>query len=100
MRFIGIVLLLFLSVPAHAGVIYGTLRVGTQPLAQHKLVITCSGQEFKGSTNARGSYSVKVTKTGKCSLTLSYGGSDLQRTVYSESRPARYDLDVNDMESR
>ena len=77
-----------------ADVIYGTIKVGGNPLASHEITVKLGEDNHPGKTNDRGSYSIKMDKKGRCTLSLTYRGEELSYTVYSQDKPARYDLVV------
>ncbi len=79
-----------------AGQINGTLRINGRPAPSGVQVnIICGGQHFSGETRSRGSYSVYVNQTGRCTFTVpDYGGASDDK-IYSYSDPVRYDFDLS-----
>jgi hypothetical protein len=74
-----------------AGQVHGTLRQGKKFLANTKIVVICGKQEFTGSTNNRGAYSIFVKKRGKCTFTIP-SKSNASYVISSYKDPVRYDF--------
>ncbi|HKB69404.1 MAG TPA: hypothetical protein VKH46_01075 [Thermoanaerobaculia bacterium] len=90
-----LVCLLLAASAARAGEIYGTLSDEGKPVgAGTTLRLACGEAAVEAKTDAYGSYSLKVTATGKCALSVPSlpGAPSLPVTVYEKS--ARYDLAV------
>jgi hypothetical protein len=79
---------------AYAGLIYGTISVGSDPLANYNLTITSGDKNWTAKTDERGSYSIKPNINGPCELTLVFQNQPLTHPVYSQDQPVRYDLVV------
>jgi len=92
----AIAFLVLVAGSAAAGEVYGSVTEGGKPLpAGVALRIACGAASAEGSTDAYGAYSVRVTGTGKCTLTIPSlpGAPSLPVTVYEKS--ARYDVVVS-----
>lgn len=97
-----LILLLFamFTMTAEADLIYGSIKVGDAPLANHAIKIACASSPHSTTTDERGSYSIKSNTKGRCTLSLTYNGEQLSYTVYSQDKPARYDLVVVRVENK
>ena len=69
---------------AHAGIVFGTITEGGRAAANVKIEISC-GQSgpFRASTNAQGSYSVRVKATGECNLRITNKPGNPAALVFS-----------------
>ena len=93
-KVIALALLSLILLPlAHAGTINGTIREGNKPLRNTQIVIACGGENYLGTTSERGSYSINVQKTGRCTLTLP-GMQNAKHSIASSNNPVRYDFTV------
>ena len=75
---------------AAAATIYGIIQASNQPVANTPVSVTCPGAEARTTTDARGTYRVTVSRTGRC--TLQVRGAAAPVIVYEE--PTRYDFEV------
>ena len=88
-------LLAGLSAAAAAAEIHGTLSEGGKPVPAGTAVrLECSGTSAGGSTDAYGSYSVRIGATGACKFVLDWKGASLSLPVTVYEKPSRYDLVV------
>lgn len=92
MKIAAILTFLAAASAAGAGEIYGTLSDQGKPVAAGTLRLACGDAAGEAKTDAYGAYSVKVSATGKCTLSVTSapGAPSLAVTVYEKS--ARYDL--------
>jgi len=93
MKLIQRVLLVSLLSPgiAFGAQVFGSVMVGDSPAALRTVVITCGTNRYDGQTDQRGSYSINVSVTGKCSFSVEgYNSSSV--TLYSYPKPTRYDF--------
>ena len=83
------------TLPLSGGQIFGTLTEGGKAVAKGiEVAVDCTGEQVKAATDDFGAYRVNVTKTGKCTLTLSYKGQKPEATVASRSEPASADFEL------
>ena len=96
-KIVIVVALVFCIPIAHAGVIYGTIKVNGRPLSDTAVTITCNGADapYRGVTNASGSYSIKVEKQGRCTLRINHAEQDHESPVYSQTKAARHDFKLH-----
>lgn len=87
-------LALLVATAAHAGVIYGTMTRDDHPLTDVTIRITCVGDPYHGETDDRGSYSINVEETGRCTLDIEFQDQRVEADVYSGDRPARHDFEL------
>ena len=81
---------------AAAAEIHGTVSDGGKPVPKGVgLKLDCGGTSAQASTDEFGSYSLKVSSTGECRLTVDYQGASGTLTVSVYDRPSRYDLAVS-----
>ncbi len=81
--------------PLSGGQIFGTLTEGGKAIAKGvEVVVDCSGEQVKGTTDNFGAYRVNVQKTGRCTLTLTYKGQKPTATIASLSEPASADFEL------
>lgn len=92
--FILVLSMTALSPAAFAALIYGSIVSGGAPVRNQDLTIKCGAETQTTRTDDRGSYNVKPSQNGKCTLSLSYRGQALSFDVYSQKKPARYDLEI------
>ena len=85
--------LLLLGTNALAGLIYGTVTVNGQPVANTDIGIHCTS-DHPGRTDSRGSYAVKVTETGRCTISLRYANTDVTTDVISGKSSARRNFQI------
>ena len=82
---------------ASAAEIHGTISEGVKPVAAGTAVrLDCSGTTASASTDAYGSYSVKIGATGACQLSLAWKGASPSLSVTVYDKPSRYDVIVAD----
>jgi len=80
---------------AVAAEIHGTISEGGKPVPAGTAVrLECSGTTANASTDAYGSYSVKIGATGACELSLSWKGGTPALPVTIYDKPSRYDVIV------
>jgi hypothetical protein len=93
----ALLIALIVLVPSfsHAAQIFGSLKKqGGAPVAG-SVEINCSGQIYRGNTDANGSYSVFVQRQEKCSLTVHYENrASTPVPIFSYSDPTRYDFEL------
>jgi hypothetical protein len=88
---------LTLSTAAAAAEIHGTISEKEKPLPQGVAVkLDCAGASASTTTDQFGSYSLKVSATGECRLTLDYKGASPSLKVTVFEKPSRYDLVVKE----
>src|ERR1700730_13958591 len=88
---------LLLASAASAAEIHGTISENGKPLpAGVSLKLDCGGGPPAAATDSYGSYSLKSSSTGECSLTVQYKGSSPSLKVTLYERPSRYDLVVKE----
>ena len=95
-RSLVIACLLLSAGVASAAQVTGNLRDGGRAVgAGVAVIVNCDADEYRGSTDQFGSYSVFVPREGRCALAVEYQG---QRTggfeIYSYSDPVKYDFDL------
>lgn len=88
----GTVLVTLLGVhsPALAATIYGSLTRNGQPLSNVAVTLTCGGSSSAGRTDQQGNYSLSITASGSCSLSVE--GKTAEVILGKEA--ARYDFVV------
>jgi len=91
---VAVLLLAGLGTHAEAALIFGSIGASGASLRNHDLTITCGSGSYTARTDERGSYGVKPGEKGKCTLSLSYEGQALSYPVFSQEKPARYDLEI------
>jgi hypothetical protein len=93
-RILGIgICALALPALAAAAEIHGTLSENGKPVgAGIALKLDCGGASATATTDQFGSYSLKTSSTGECTVSADYKGANptLKVTVYE--KPSRYDL--------
>ena len=83
------------ALPAFGGQIFGTLTEGGKAVASGvEVVVDCSGEQAKGSTDNFGAYRVNVQKTGRCTFTLTYKGQKPAAMIASLSEPVSADFEL------
>ena len=81
---------------AAAAEIHGTVSDAGKPVPKGvALKLDCGGTSAQASTDEFGSYSLKLSATGECRLTVDYQGVSGTLTVSVYDRPSRYDLAVS-----
>ena len=83
------------ALPLSGGQIFGTLTEGGKAVASGvEVVVDCSGEQVKGTTDNFGAYRVNVQKTGRCTFTLTYKGQKPTATIASLSEPVSADFEL------
>ena len=83
------------ALPLFGGQIFGTLTEGGKAVASGvEVVVDCSGEQAKGSTDNFGAYRVNVQKTGRCTFTLTYKGQKPATMIASLSEPVSADFEL------
>ena len=78
-----------------AAEVHGTISESGKPVAQGVAVkLACSGATASATTDQFGSYSLKTSASGDCTLSVDYKGSSLSLPVTVYEKPSRYDLIV------
>ncbi|MEQ1947673.1 MAG: hypothetical protein ABL995_10825 [Bryobacteraceae bacterium] len=78
----------------YAGQLYGSVSENGKPVASVPVIITCSGEQTKGSTNADGTYRITVMQQGRCTFALPGKPGSPAVLVFSYDKPTLYDLEV------
>jgi hypothetical protein len=87
--------LLALPLALSAAEIHGTVSEGGKPLGQGVgLKLDCGGTTATASTDQFGGYSLKISATGQCKVTIDYKGGSASLSVAVFEKPSRYDLEV------
>jgi hypothetical protein len=76
------------------GQIFGTLTEGGKAVAGVEVVVDCSGEQVKGTTDNFGAYRLNVQKTGRCTLTAAYKGQKPAATIAARSEPVSADFEL------
>jgi len=86
-RIVLFTILLFVTVTAEAGRIYGSLQVNGKAVAKGtKVTVNCSGNSYSTQVGAHGRYSVNVNQEGSCSLSVEgYSGASTGVVSYKEA---------------
>jgi hypothetical protein len=74
------------------GELYGSLRLGSEYLADVPVELTCGGATASTKTDPHGLYRLYTTVTGKCSISVTYGGQTSMVEIYAYATPVRYRL--------
>ena len=83
------------ALPLYGGQVFGTLTEGGKAVASGvEVVVDCSGEQVKGTTDKFGAYRVNVQKTGRCTFTLAYKGQQPAATIASLSEPVSADFEL------
>ena len=80
---------------AHAGKLFGDIKVDGKPVAAGvKVKVKPPGEAaaVETTTDKFGSYKMVVKDEGKCTLTVVYEKANLDLTVFSTKDATRYDL--------
>ena len=95
-RIIGVAVVSLLFAAASQGAeIFGTISEGGKPVAAGSEVkLDCGSGAVSGKTDQFGSYSLKSSGSGDCTLTLTYKGASASLKVTLYEKPSRYDLTV------
>jgi hypothetical protein len=80
---------------AVAAEIHGTVSEAGKPVASGtKVQLACGGATASVKTDEFGSYSLKISATGECRLTVETKGASPSISVTVYEKPSRYDLVV------
>jgi len=82
------------ALPLSGGQIFGTLTEGGKAVANVEVVVDCSGEQVKGTTDNFGAYRLNVQKTGRCTLTLTYKGQKPTATIAAVNEPVSADFEL------
>jgi hypothetical protein len=86
---------LALPLAAAAAEIHGTVSEDGKPVAKGVgLKLDCGGTTASATTDEFGGYSLKVTATGDCTLSIDYKGASGSLKVAVYDKPSRYDIAV------
>ena len=97
------VLGLALAPAAHAGKLFGDIKVDGKPVAAGvKVTVKPPGEAaaVETTTDKFGSFKMVVKEEGKCTLTVVYEKSNLDLTVFSTKEATRYDLVIEKKEGK
>jgi len=92
------ILLLFLVVLIYpsislSGEIYGSIKIGNRYVQQGvNIKIKCNNSPITTQTDQYGSYRVRISHIGSCTLKVTYGNQTPSIKIYAYKRPVRYDL--------
>lgn len=84
--------LLLALAPLAAGEIFGDLRAGDGYLADVTLTLTCGADTVSAKTDKEGSYRIRTSGSGRCTLTAAYKDQSPSVDVVVFERPTRYRL--------
>ena len=89
------------ALPLFGGQVFGTLTEGGKAVASGvEVVVDCSGEQVKGTTDNFGAYRVNVQKTGRCTITLTYKGQKPAATIASLAEPVSADFELQMQEGK
>jgi hypothetical protein len=89
------------ALPLFGGQVFGTLTEGGKAVASGvEVVVDCSGEQAKGTTDKFGAYRVNVQKTGRCTITLAYKGQKPAATIASLAEPVSADFELQMQEGK
>ena len=77
-----------------AGNVYGTIREANQPQPNISVSLKCGSDNVRGGTDRDGVYRLFTKATGQCTISINYGGTLINASVYSYDRPTAYDFDI------
>lgn len=89
--------LLFFPATVFAGPIYGTIRVGPNPLRSAEIEVACPNFNVRrpiratARTDKSGSFRINVRSRGRCMLRVNRIAPIV---IYSSNNPIRYDFEV------
>ena len=89
--------LISLSLIVPPGEIFGDIRQGETYLAEVPLVLTCGAEKVEGKTDKQGSFRLKTTGAGKCSLTVTWNKQSPSVDVVVFASPTRSRLIVEEV---
>ena len=85
------------AVAAPAAEIHGTASESGKPLPKGVVLkLECGSESATAKTDEFGSYSLKISATGDCRLSLDYKGASPSLKVAVYERPSRYDVAVKE----
>jgi hypothetical protein len=84
---------LFVTLPALAGNIYGSLWTDGKPVPGVQIQINCPGSH-PAQTDGNGAYSVFVPENGRCTFHVNFQGRSVDTPVASYGNPVKYDFDL------
>jgi hypothetical protein len=91
----AVVFYLLFAATSQGAEIFGTISEGGKPLAAGSAIkLECGSDAVSGKTDQFGSYSLKGSGSGDCTLTLTYKGASASLKVTLYEKPNRYDLVV------
>lgn len=74
------------------GEIYGDLRMGDKYLSDAKIQLTCGAETAEVTTDAKGSFRLRVRGSGKCQVKVIHGPHTAALDVVLFDKPAQYRL--------
>jgi hypothetical protein len=95
-------LLLLVPPSATAGPLYGTVRMGQEPVQRVDIFVACPGFNRSAqapasvTTDARGSFALRVEASGRCEMRVRRGnqtGSPFE--VFVSNNPVRLDIEID-----
>ncbi len=92
--------LLLLSALLARGEIYGDLRLGDKYLADAKIQLTCGTETAEATTDAKGSFRLRVKASGKCQVKVIHGPHNAALDVVLFDKPAQYRLLLEDKDGK
>jgi hypothetical protein len=75
---------------APPGEIFGDIRSGETYLAEVPVVLTCGTEKVNGTTDKQGSFKLKSTGSGKCTLTVTWKEQSPSVEVVVFERATKY----------
>ena len=95
-RVLGFVtcLLVVAAQPAHAGLVFGTIRWqdGSSSTAGLPIQVQCAKGRYDGTVQERGDYRIYVGELGNCRFNVTVGGQQAGADVGSYEDEVRYDF--------
>jgi hypothetical protein len=82
------------------GEIFGDIREGETYLGEVPVVLACGTEKVEGTTDAKGSFRLKSTASGKCTLTVTWKKQSPSVDVVVFERPTRYRFVVEEVEGK
>ena len=79
------------------GEIFGDIRSGETYLAEVPVVLTCGAEKVDGTTDKQGSFRLKTSGSGKCTLTVTWNKQSPSVDVVVFERPTRYRFVVEEV---
>ena len=93
-KWLWIVVPVISALPNYAGQLYGSVSESGKPIGNAPVVITCSGEQTKGSTNPDGTYRITVSQQGRCTFAVANRPGSPSVLIFSYEKPTLYDLEV------